>query len=102
MSNLKQEILERVYAKPWLTVGGLADQISPGRRTENEIQDLVKKGLLRYERGLHLTDKGLAYIDSSSRRNRMIRAGKYLLAMAGGVIIAVTAQWLWSLIQSAS
>ena len=101
MNNLKTTILERVYAEPWLTVGGLADRISPGRRTEKDIQDLVKKGYLRYERGLHLTDKGRNYIDSSSRRNRMIQVGKYVLAMAGGVVIAVAAQWLWSLFQSA-
>ena len=66
-----------------------------------DIEELVKKGYLRYERGLHLTDKGRNYIDSSSRRNRMTQVGKYVLAMAGGVVIAVTAQWLWSLIQSA-
>ena len=101
MNNLKLRILERVYAEPWLTVGGLADHISPGRRTEMDIEELVKKGYLRYERGLHLTDKGRNYIDSSSRRNRMTQVGKYVLAMAGGVVIAVTAQWLWSLIQSA-
>ena len=101
MNDLKLKILERVYAQPWLTVGGLADQISLGPRTEKDIRDLVKKGYLRYERGLHLSDKGRNYIDSSSRRNRMIQVGKYVLAMAGGVVIAVTAQWLWNLIQSA-
>ena len=100
MNDLKAKILERVYAEPWLTVWGLADRISPGRRTEETIQDLVKKGYLRNERGLHLTDKGLAYIDSSSRRNRLIQVGKYLLAMAGGVVIAVIAEWFWSLLQS--
>ena len=101
MNNLKMKILERVYAEPWLTVGGLADRISPGRRTEKDIQDLVKKGYLLDKRGLHLSEKGLACIDSSSRKNRMIQVGKYLLAMAGGVVIAVAAQWLWSLFQSA-
>lgn len=101
MNNLKLRILEQVYAQPWLTVGGLADKISPGPRTEKDIQDLVKKGYLRYERGLHLSEKGRSYIDSSSRRNRMIQIGKYVLAMAGGVFIAVTAQWLWGLLQSA-
>lgn len=101
MNDLKLKILERVYAQPWLTVGGLADQISPSPTTEKDIQDLLKKGYLRYERGLHLSEKGRSYIDSSSRRNRMIQVGKYVLAMAGGVVIAVTAQWLWDLIQSA-
>ena len=101
MNDLKLKILERVYAQPWLTVGGLADQISPGPRTEQDIRDLVEKGYLRYERGLHLSDKGRNYIDSSSRRNRMLQVAKYVLAMAGGVVIAVTAQWLWDLIQSA-
>ena len=83
-------------------MGGLADQISPDPRTEKDIRDLVKKGYLRYERGLHLSDKGRDYIDSSSRRNRMIQAGKYVLAMAGGAFIAEIVQWLWSLIQAAS
>ena len=102
MNNLNLKILERVYAEPWLTVGGLADQISPGRRTEEEIQNLVKKGYLVYNNGLRLTDKGRDCIDSSSRRNRMIQAGKYVLAIAVGVVIAVTAQWVWSQFQSSS
>ena len=101
MNNLNTKILERVYAEPWLTVGGLADRISPGRRTEKTIQDFVKKGYLLDNRGLQVSKKGLACIDSSSRRNRMMRIGKYVLAMAGGVVIAVAAQWLWSLFQSA-
>lgn len=100
MSNLKLKILERVYAQPWLTVGGLADQISPGPRTEKIIQDLLKKGYLRYERGLHLSDKGLACIDSSSLRNRVIRVVKFVLAMAATIVTVVTGNWLWSLIQS--
>lgn len=100
MNNLKLKILERVYAEPWLTVGGLADQISPGRRTESDIQDLVKKGYLVNERGLHLSEKGLACIDSASPRNRMIRVAKFVLAMAATVVTVVTGNWLWSLIQS--
>lgn len=102
MNNLNLKILQRVYAKPWLTVGGLADQISPGRRTEGEIQNLVKKGYLVYNNGLHLTDKGRDCIDSSSRRNRLIQTGKYVLATVVGVVMAVTAQWVWSLIQSST
>ena len=77
MNNLNLKILEHVYAKPWLTVGGLADQISPGRRTEEEIQNLVKKGYLRNETGLHyFGERLLACINSSSLRNRMIRVVK--------------------------
>lgn len=100
MNNLKLKILERVYAQPWLTVGGLADQISPGPRTEEDIRDLVKKGYLRYDRGLHLSQKGLACIDSSSLRNRMIRVVKFVLAMAATIVTVVTGNWLWGLIQS--
>ena len=100
MNNLKLKILEQVYVQPWLTVGGLADRISPGRGTEKDIQHLVKKGYLRNERGLHLSAKGLACIDSSSLRNRMIGVAKFVLAMAATVVTVVTGNWLWSLIQS--
>ena len=100
MNNLNLKILEQVYAKPWLTVGGLADQISPGRRTEEEIQNLLRKGYLRNERGLHISEKGLACINSSSLRNRMIRIAKFVLAMAATVVTVVTGNWIWSLIQS--
>ena len=100
MNNLKLRILERAYAEPHLTVGGLADRISRGRRTEEDVRHLVKKGYLLDERGLELSDKGLACIDSGSSRNRAKRIGKWVLGMAASVLAVLTGNWLWSLIQS--
>lgn len=66
MNNLKLQILKGAYAQPGCTVGGLADTISRGRRTEKEICHLMEKGYLVDSRGLELSKKGLAYIDSAS------------------------------------
>ena len=100
MNNLKLKILERAYASPGFTVGGLADSISRGPRTEQDVQYLVDKGYLLNDRGLELSNKGLACIDSASFRNRTIRIGKYALGIALSVVAVVVGNWLWSLIQS--
>ncbi len=102
MNNLKLKILERAYARPGLTIGGLADAVSRGHRTEEEVRYLVEKGFLLNERGIKLSEKGLACIDSSSLRNRMKRTGKGLLGIAMSVIAVVIGNWLWGLIQSSS
>ena len=100
MNNLKLKILERAYAEPHLTVGGLADRISPGPMTQQEVRYLVKKGYLCEDRGLTLSDKGLACIDSASFRNRALWLGKGVLGVAVSVVAVVIGNWLWYLIQS--
>ena len=71
MNSIKLKILERVHAEPGLTIGGTwADTISRGPRTEQEVRYLIKKGYLLDEKGLELSRKGLACIDSDSMRNR--------------------------------
>ena len=100
MNNLKLRILERAYAEPGLTIGGLADRISRGRRTEREVRYLVEKGYLVDERGVELSDKGLACIDSGSSRDRVKRVGKWMLGMVASVVAVVTGNWLWELIRS--
>ena len=100
MNNLKLQILERAYGHPGFTIGGLADSISRGRRTEQEIQCLVDKGYLRNHEGLQLSKKGFACIDSSSNRNRAIRLGKGVLGIALSVVAVVIGNWLWHLILS--
>ena len=97
MSNLKLKILEYVYARPHLSVGGLADVISPGSRTEQEVQNLLKKGYLVDRGGLQLSKKGIACIDSASFKNRAKRVGTWVL----GVVAVVIGNWIWSLIRSA-
>ena len=52
MSNLKLRILERAYAEPGLSIGGLADAISRGPTTEEEVDRLVEQGYLLNDRGL--------------------------------------------------
>ena len=96
MRNLKLEILKHVYARPHLTIGGLADAISPGARTEQEVCNLVDKGYLLDDSGLKLSKRGLACIDSTSFKNRAKRVGIWVL----GVVAVVIGNWLWSLIQS--
>ena len=96
MSNLKLKILEYVYARPHLSIGGLADAISPGSRTEQEIRNLVEKGYLVDHGGLRLSKRGIACIDSASFKNRAKRVGTWVL----GVVAVVIGNWLWSLIQS--
>ena len=100
MNNLKLRILEQAYAKPHLTVWGLADSIGPGHRTEQEVLYLVKKGYLLDDRGLELSKKGLACIDSASLTNRTKRIGKWLLGIATSVVAVIIGNWLWELIQS--
>ena len=100
MNNLKLKILERAYAEPGSTVGGLADAISRGPKTEEEVRHLVEKGYLLDDRGLTLSDKGLACIDSASPRNRAKRIGKGVLGIALSVVAVVIGNWVWSLIQS--
>ena len=89
MNNLKLRILEQVHAQPGLTIGGLVDAISRGPRTEQEVRYLVEKGYLLDDRGLGLSNKGFACIDSASFRNRAKRVGKGVLG-----------NWVWYLIQS--
>ena len=96
MSNLKLKILEYVYARPHLTIGGLADVISRGSRTEQEIRKLLEKGYLFDRGGLQVSKKGIACIDSASFKNRAKRVGTWVL----GVVAVVIGNWLWSLIQS--
>ena len=58
MNNLKRQVLESAYARPGYTIGGLADTISRGRRTEEEIRDLVEKGYsLDVTGGIELSKK---------------------------------------------
>lgn len=100
MNNLKMKILEHVYARPHLTIGGLADDISPGRRTEQDVRYLLEKGYLVEDMGLQLSKKGLACIDSASPRNRLVRMGKWALGIIASVVAVVVGSWLWDLIQS--
>ena len=100
MNNLKLKILERVYAEPGLSIGGLADAISRGPGTVEEIGYLVEKGYLLDDRGLTLSKKGFACIDSASFRNRAKRVGKIVAGIAVSVVAVVIGNWLWGLIQS--
>ena len=100
MNNLKLKILERAYAQPDLTIGGLADAISRGPRTEQQIRHLVEKGYLLDHSGLELSNKGFAYINSASFRNRAKRVGKLVRVLAVSVVAVVIGNWLWNLIQS--
>ena len=100
MNDLKLQILEGAYAQPGYTIGGLADTISRGRRTEEEIRQLVKNGYLLDVQGIELSKKGLACINSASFRNRTKRLGKGTLGLAMSVVAVVIGNWLWSLIQS--
>ena len=102
MNNLKLRLLERAYARPGLTIGGLADGVSRGRRTEEEVRRLLEKGYLTDECGLELSAKGLACIDSASLGNRMVRIGKGALGLALSVVAVVIGNWIWSLIQSSA
>ena len=102
MNNLQLRILERAYARPGLTIGGLADAVSRGRRTEEEVRHLLEKGYLQKERGMELSAKGLACIDSASPRNWIMRIGKGALGVALSVVVVVLGNWIWSLIQSAA
>lgn len=49
---------------------GVADSIGPGDRTEQEVRYLVKKGYLLDDRGLKLSEKGLACMDSANLKKR--------------------------------
>ena len=100
MNNLKLKILEHAYARPGLTIGGLADSISRGPKTEHEVRYLVEKGFLLDHSGLELSEKGLACIDSASLRNQAKRVGKWVLGIATSVVAVVMGNWLWNLIQS--
>ena len=56
MNNRKLKILERTYTRPGLAIGGLADSIGRGPRTEQEVRYLIDKGYLRDDdRGLELS-----------------------------------------------
>ena len=100
MNNLKLKILERAYANPGLSIGGLADRISRGPKTEQEVQHLVDKGYLLDHNGLELSKKGFACVDSGSFRNRTILVGKYVLTTVLSVVAVLIGNWLWHLIQS--
>ncbi|MDD9997809.1 MAG: hypothetical protein OXQ89_08710 [Rhodospirillaceae bacterium] len=100
MNNLKLQILKGAYARPGYTIGGLADTISRGRRTEEEIRHLLEKGYLLDGSGIELSKKGLACIDSASFRNRMRRIGKGTLGLVMSVVAVVIGNWIWGLIQS--
>ena len=100
MNNLKVRILERAFAHPGLTVGGLADGISQGARTEQDVRHLLESGHLIDSGGVRLSSKGLARIDSASFRNRAKRFVKGVLGIVVSVVAVVTGNWLWSLIQS--
>lgn len=100
MNNLKMKILEHAYVRPHLTIGGLADDISPGRRTEQDVRYLLEKGYLVQDMGLQLSKKGLACIDSDSPRNQLVRMGKWALGIITSVVAVVIGNWLWDLIQS--
>lgn len=100
MNNLNLRILERAYACPGLSIGGLADSISRGPKTEQEVQSLVDKGYLLYADGISLSKKGLACVDSASVRNRAIRVGKCVLTTALSVVAVLIGNWLWHLMQS--
>ena len=100
MNNLELKILEHAYARPGLTVGGLADAISRGPKSEQEVRYLVEKGYLLDGSGLELSRKGFACIDSASFRNRGKRVVKCVLGIAVSVVTVVIGNWLWNLIQS--
>ena len=100
MNNLKLRILERAYARPGLSMGGLADAISRGPTTEKAVRDLVERGYLRDDHGLELSKKGIACIDSSSFRSRAKRVSKWALGIAASVVAVVIGNWLWDLMQS--
>ncbi len=100
MNNLKLKILEHAYAQPGLTVEGLADTISRGRKTEEDVRYLLKKGYLIDVRGIELSKKGLCCIDSSSSRNQMKRIGIGLLGIVVSVVTVVIGNCIWDLIQS--
>lgn len=100
MNNLKLKILEYAYTRPGLTIGGLADSIAPGQRTEQDVRHLVNRGYLLDERGLELSNKGLACVDSASLRNRAKRLGKSVLGLALSVVAVVVGNWIWRLTQS--
>ena len=89
VNNLKLRVLERAHANPELTRGGLVDAMGDRDKAEENIDYLVTKGYLRDRRGIELTDKGFACIDSGSFRNRAKQAGKGALG-----------NWLWVLIQT--
>ena len=100
LNNLKLQILEGANARPGYSIGGLADTISRGRRTEEEIHYLVEKGYLLNAKGIELSNKGFACIDSASFRNRMKLIGKGTLGLAMSVVAVVIGNWLWGLIQT--
>lgn len=100
MNNLKLKILEYAYSRPGLSIGGLADAISRGPKTEQEIRYLLERGFLLDHRGLELSRKGVACIDSASLRNRAKWVGKWVLGIAASVVAVVIGNWLWDLIQS--
>ena len=100
MNNLKLKILEHAYARPGLTIGGLADVISHGSKSEQEVRYLIEKGYLLDANGLELSKKGFACIDSASFRNRAKRVGKSVLGIAASVVAVLIGNWLWNLIQS--
>ena len=100
MNNLRLRILERAYASPGLSVGGLADSISRARKTEQQVQCLVDRGYLLDHNGLELSKKGLACVDSASFRNRAILVGKYVLSTGLSVVAVLIGNWLWHLMQS--
>ena len=100
MNNLKLRILERAYARPGLTIGGLADSISRGPMTEQDVQYLVDEGYLLDHNGLGLSKKGLARVDSASFRNRARLVGKYVLSTGLSVVAVLIGNWLWHLMQS--
>ena len=81
-------------------IGGLADAISRGPKTEQWVQDLVDKGYLLNDNGLSLSKKGFACVDSASFRNRAMRVGRCVLRVGLSVVAVLIGNWLWHLMQS--
>ena len=101
MNNLKLKILEHVSTHPFLSRGGLIDAMGGRERTDQDIAYLIEKRYLVDSRSMELAEKGLAYIDSGSVRNRMKRSGAVALGIIVSVIAVVIGNWLWDLLRPA-
>ena len=92
MNNINLRILEKLYARPDLSIGGLEDVIGPGPRTRQAIAKLIDDGYLLNDHRLELSDKGFRRIDSSSPRNRLRRLGSTVVIPLA-VVVAGSAIW---------
>ena len=89
MSNLKLKILEYANARPHLTIGGLADAISPEPRTEQQIRDLVKKGYLLNRSGFNAVEQRICLhrfrqLQESGETGRQVGARRCRFRSSGG------------------